>query len=87
MALYQAWINCLEAFQAAQITGRFAPSSSSEAASARREALVKYDHLVRQITALRAHAEKEPQISRRVDLNLEIKRLEDELAESMKRME
>jgi hypothetical protein len=48
---------------------------------------VKYDHLVRQITALRAHAEKEPQISRRVDLNLEIKRLEDELAESMKRME
>jgi hypothetical protein len=87
MALYQAWINCLEAFQAAKITGRFAPSSSSEAASARREALVKYDHLVRQITALRAHAEKEPQISRRVDLNLEIKRLEDELAESMKRME
>lgn len=85
--LYQGWINCLEAFQAAQITGRFAPSSSSEAASARREALVKYDHLVRQITALRAQAEKESQISRRVDLNLEIKRLEDELAESMKRME
>ena len=85
--LYQGWINCLEAFQAAQITGRFAPSNSNEAALARREALVKYDHLVRQITALRAQAEKESQISRRVDLNLEIKRLEDELAESMKRME
>ena len=85
--LYQGWINCLESFQAAQITGRFAPSSSSDVASARREALVKYDHLVRQITALHAQAEKESQISRRVDLNLEIKRLEDELAESMKRME
>lgn len=85
--LYQGWINCLEAFQSAKITGRFAPSNNSEAASARREALMKYDHLVRQITALRAQAEKETQISRRVDLNLEIKRLETELAESIKRME
>lgn len=85
--LYQGWINCLEAFQAAQITGRFAPSNSSEAALARREALVEYDHLVRRITALCAQAEKETQISRRVDLNLEIKRLETELAESIKRME
>jgi hypothetical protein len=84
--LYQGWINCLEAFQAARITDRFAPSNSSEAASARREALVEYDHLVRRITALRAQAEKEPQISRRVDLNLEIKRLEAETAEATKRM-
>jgi hypothetical protein len=80
--LYQGWINCLEGFQAARITGRFTPSNSSEAALARREALVEYDHLVRRITALRAQAEKEPQISRRVDLNIEIKRLTAELAEA-----
>jgi hypothetical protein len=85
--LYQGWINCLEAFQSAQITGRLAPSSSSETAAARREALAEYDHLVRQIANLRAQAEREPQINRRVDLNLEIKRLETELAESIKRME
>jgi hypothetical protein len=85
--LYQGWINCLDAFNAAQITGRFAPSNSSETAAARREALAEYDRLVRRITALRVQAEKEPQIGRRVDLNLEIKRLETELAESIKRME
>jgi hypothetical protein len=84
--LYQGWINCLEAFQAAQITGRFVPSTSNESALARREALVEYDRLVRQIAALCAQAERESQINRRVDLNLEIKRLETELVEAMKRM-
>lgn len=80
--LYQGWINCLEAFQAARITGRLAPSTSSEAAAARREALVEYDRLVSQIAALRAQAERESQINRRVELNLEIKRLTTGLAEA-----
>lgn len=80
--LYQGWINCLEAFQAARITGRFTPSTSSEAAAARSEALVEYDRLVRQIANLRAQAERELQINRRVDLNLEIKRLAAALAEA-----
>jgi len=78
---YQGWINCLEAFQAAQITGQFKLSTRSETMAARREALVEYDRLLRQIAALRAQAEKEPQINRRVDLNLEIKRLAATLAE------
>lgn len=78
--LYQGWINCLEAFQAARITGRFAPSTSSEEAVARRVAIMQYDRLVSQIGALRAQAERESQINRRVELNLEIKRLKAELA-------
>jgi hypothetical protein len=85
--LYQGWLNCLEAFQAARITGRFTSSTSSEAAAARSEALAEYDRLVRQIVNLRGQAEKEPQISRRVELNLKIKRLENELAVSINRME
>ena len=84
--LYQGWLNCLEAFQAARITGRFTPLTRSEAVAARSEALVEYDHLVRQIGNLRAQAEKEPQISRRVDLNIEIIRLTAELAESHKNL-
>ena len=80
--LYQGWINCLQAFQAAQITGRFAPSTSSEEAVARRAALMEYDRLVRQIAVLRAQAEREPQINRRVELNLEVKRLTSALAEA-----
>jgi len=80
--LYRGWTCCLEAFQAARITGQLAPPTSSEAAVARREALREYDRLVRQIANLRAQAEKEPQINRRVDLNLEIKRLTAALAEA-----
>lgn len=79
---YQGWINCLEAFQAAQITGRFELPTRGETAAARREALVEYGRLLRQIAALRAQAEKEPQINRRVDLNLEIKQLAATLAEA-----
>jgi hypothetical protein len=84
--LYQGWINCLEAFQAVQITGRFAPSTSSETATARREALEEYDRLTRQIANLRAQAERESQINRRCELNLEIKRLEAEMVYAVKRM-
>jgi hypothetical protein len=87
LMLYQGWINCLQAFQAARITGRFELSTRSETAAARREALAEYDRLVRQIAALRAQAERESQISRRVDLNMEIKRLEAEMAEAINRME
>jgi len=86
LELYQGWINCLQAFQAAQITGRFIPSTGSESAVARREALVDYDRLTRQIAVLRAQAERESQINRRVDLNLGIKRLEAEMAAAIKRM-
>ncbi|MFC1999168.1 DUF4391 domain-containing protein [Chloroflexota bacterium] len=82
MALYQGWINCLEAFQAACITGTFVLPTNAEAASARCEALVEHDRLTRQITALRAQAERESQMSHRVELNLEIKRLESGLAEA-----
>jgi len=80
LALYQGWINCLHAFQAAKITGRFVLAPNSEAEAVRREALVEYDRLVRQISNLRAQAENELQINRRVELNLEIKRLTSVLA-------
>jgi len=87
LVLYRGWINCLQAYQAAQITGRFVPSSSAEVALSRHGALVEYNRLVHQMAALRTQAERESQINRRVELNLEIKRLEPELAESIRKME
>ncbi len=81
-ALYKGWHDCLEAFLAAQLTGEFVRPSSAESALARREALLEYDRLTRQIAALRAQAIREKQLNRRVELNLEIKRLEAELAEA-----
>ncbi len=81
-ALYQGWKDCVEAFLAAQLTERFARPSSAESATARRKALLEHERLTREIAALRAHAARESQVNRRVELNLEIKRLEAALAQA-----
>lgn len=83
MALYQGWIDRVEAFQAALHTGRFVLLSTADAAAARRDALAKIDGLKREIAGLRTQAAKESQMPRRVTLNNEIKRLEAALAAAM----
>ncbi len=79
-AFYLGWIAGLEAIQAAQITGRATTSADPEIQEARRRALADRTRIATTIDALRARAEKEKQLNRRVELNLEIKRLETQLA-------
>ena len=78
--VYQGWLDRVAALEAAQITGTFAPPESSDRGVAVREGLDVHAQLQRELTVLRARAKKEKQINRRVELNLEIKRLEAELA-------
>lgn len=75
-ALYQGWLDRVEALEAACITGAFALPDTSDRTSALRDSLDAHARLQREIVALRARAEKEKQINRRVELNLEIKRVE-----------
>jgi hypothetical protein len=79
-ALYQGWIERCEAYTAARLTGRFTPASDAAAAERRRAALAEHGRLTREITALRAQADRETQLNRRVELNLEVKRRESRLA-------
>jgi hypothetical protein len=79
-ALYQGWIDTLMALQAAHVTGAFAMPTNAGKAEQRREALQESARLDKEIARLRATAAKEKQMSRRVDLNLELKRLEAALA-------
>lgn len=79
-ALYQGWIDALLAFQAACRTGRFAPATSAAAATARREALAACARLEAEMSRLRTAAAREKQMARQVALNLELKRVEAELA-------
>ena len=81
-ALYQGWIDTLLALQAAHVTGAFAVPSTAEQAGLRQGALQECTRLGREIARLRATAAKEKQMARRVDLNLELKRLEAALAAS-----
>jgi hypothetical protein len=79
-ALYEGLLQRMAGLEAARITGAFAPPESAERASALREGLGAHARLQRDLAILRARAEKEKQLNRRVELNLEIKRLEVELA-------
>ena len=75
-ALYQGWIERFEAHAAARFTGRFAPAADAASAERRRAALAEHERLTREIIGLRASAERETQLNRRVEINLELKRLE-----------
>ena len=75
-ALYQGWIDTLLALQAARVTGVFAIAANAEYAALRRDALQECARLDAEIARLRATAAKEKQMSRRVELNLELKRVE-----------
>jgi hypothetical protein len=78
--LYEGWLARIEALNAARLTGAFAASDEPEAIERRREALEAHSRLTREITGLRAKATREKQLNRRVDLNLEIQRLEADIA-------
>lgn len=75
-ALYQGWLDTLLAYQAAQLTGKFAQSETGEQAAARRASLHLCKDIEQQIAALRIAAAKEKQLARQVALNLEIKQLQ-----------
>lgn len=74
--LYQGWIDTLLALQSARVTGAFAVAGNAEHGAARRDALQEYARLDAEIARLRATAAKEKQLARRVELNLELKRVE-----------
>ena len=74
--LYQGWIDTLLALQAARLTGAFSVAANAEHAARRHDALQECTRLDAEIARLRATATKEKQMSRRVELNLELKRVE-----------
>jgi len=82
-ALYQGWLDRLAALEAAQITGAYALPDSAGKAAVLRGGLDTHARLQHDIAILRAKAAKEKQLNRRVELNLEIKRMESELAALM----
>ncbi|MES2001894.1 MAG: DUF4391 domain-containing protein [Pseudomonadota bacterium] len=85
-ALYSGWIARIEAFNAARLTGAFAATDDQEAIDRRREALDAHAALTKEIEGLRAKAKREKQLSRRVDLNLEIQSREADLAAYIKQL-
>lgn len=76
MALYQGWMDCLTAAEAARLTGNFRLPHGPAEAAAQFEALRICQRLEQEAARLRSQAAKERQIAKQVDLNLALQRLE-----------
>lgn len=84
--LYQGWLDRLWALEAADRTGTFSLCPDREAAAARRQALRELDRLDGEIAELAGKAKKEPQLNRRVELNLAIRQLNGARSECLARL-
>ena len=73
--LYQSWIDAVQAFRAAMITGSFHLPVTSAAAADREAALCEYRYLDDRIATIYSAASNEKQMSRRAELNMELARL------------
>ena len=85
-ALYQGWIDNLEALLAARLTGRFKDANSPEQAAARRQGLQDCQRLELEAVSLQAKAAKEKQLARQVELNLALKHVQAQLASARKQL-
>jgi hypothetical protein len=79
-ALYEGWLARIEALTAARLSGAYVVSCDANSIARRRAALEALSRLTREIAGLSAKATREKQMNRRVNLNLEIQRLEIEIA-------
>ncbi|WP_323032961.1 DUF4391 domain-containing protein [Paracoccus sp. (in: a-proteobacteria)] len=79
--LYDGWLAQVEALQAAKVSGVYLATDDNDSVQRRREALENHTRLLREIALLRAKAGREKQMKGRVDLNLQIQRLQAALAD------
>ncbi len=86
MALYQGWLDCLTALQAARYTGTFKAVGDPAQAAARRGALRECQRLEQESARVRKLASTEKQMAKRVDLNLALKRVQADLATARKQL-
>lgn len=82
-AFYQGWVERFEAQAAARLTGNFTPLQDTMSSDRRRAALAEHERLTREMAGLRARANKETQLNRRVELNLQLKQLESQVAATL----
>lgn len=86
LALYDGWIARVESLEAARIVGALRETPGPGGQELRRLALAEHSRLQREIALLRVRAERESQMNRRVELNLELKRLESALAGALQNL-
>lgn len=79
LALYEGWIGAIVAYNTARITGKLALPTSTAESGGQRATLSEYTRLEAEASRIRCLAGNETQIPRKVERNLELKRLEAEM--------
>jgi len=79
LTLYQGWMDCLSARRAALYTGSFRSADTPTQAAERRDALNTCQRLEQEIARLHVRAAKEKQMSRQIEINLALQRINAEL--------
>lgn len=82
--VYEGWISRVQALHAARLSGAYVATDDQAVLDRRRAALDTISRLTREGATLRVKAAKEKQMNRRVDLNLQIQRLEAALTAARK---
>lgn len=83
-ALYQGWLDTALALKAAAITGQFIIHDAESRVELRRRALQRVSELQDRIAALRREAAKASQMARQVELNLQLRKLENEFVQEQR---
>lgn len=86
LALYQGWIDAVQALRAARVTGVYSIPKSRAKVMDRASALQEYGRIESRISELSAAGAKEKQIPRLAEINLELKRLRADRASVRGRM-
>lgn len=79
ITLYQGWLDCFAAVQAARYTNNFKIMDDPVQCAARRVALHECQRLEQQAARLLAQVSKEKQMAKQVELNLALKRVQAEI--------
>ena len=80
-AFYQGWLDAFYAYDISRVTGQFKVLTEQEKKEQRRKALDEYRRLEDDIAELRSRLKKENAFSNKMELNVEIKELQDQLNE------
>lgn len=86
LSVYEGWIDAFVAYQAAQESAAFTLAASAERVQQRRDGLATCARLALELARTRKAAAKTSQLAKRVDLNLEVHRLDAALREQRARL-
>ncbi len=78
-AFYNGWLDAFSAYDISKVTGSFEMISEREKKNQRREAFAEYRQLEQQITERRTVLKKESAFNKKMDINVQIKKLQDQL--------